>query len=163
MDRVSPADQVTADQTYPDTTQPMLAPDQPDQTDAQPESQIDCETEAVIQQYFETFNTGNFAAIAGLFAPEGALYPPFESAVVGPDAIAAYLNQEAQGMTIEARQCVQNLTETGEIEVQVAGKVQTPLFGVNVRWLFELNDRLEILSVRIKLLAALEDLLKLKQ
>ncbi|WP_088892506.1 YybH family protein [Leptolyngbya ohadii] len=127
------------------------------------ESRIDPEVEAIITKYFETFNAGDFAETAALFAEEGAMFPPFESAVVGPEAIAAYLRQEAQGMKIEVRQCVQETLETGITEVKVAGKVQTPLFGVNVTWMFGLNDRLELLAVRIKLLAALEDLLKLKQ
>jgi hypothetical protein len=184
MDRVSSADQSTADPTADPTRILEAMPEGTDQavqtvpnqavpnqaitnqTDAQLESRIDPEVEAVIQRYFETFNAGNFPATAALFATEGAMHPPFESAVVGQDAIAAYLDREAKGMQIEARQLVQGfvqeLAETDETAVNVAGKVQTPLFGVNVRWTFSLNDRLEILSVRIKLLAALEDLLKLK-
>lgn len=137
------------------------------------ESRIEPEIEAIIHRYFETFNAGDFAATAALFADDGAMFPPFESPVVGAEAIANYLKREAQGMKIEVRQCVQETLETGITEVKVAGKVQTPLFGVNVSWMFGLNgcsavptsggNRLEILAVRIKLLAALEDLLKLKQ
>lgn len=163
MDSVSPADQATAAQTHAEVSGATPISDHPDQLDIQAESQINPETEAVIQQYFAAFNAADFAATAKLFAPEGVLYPPFESAVVGQAAIEAYLVREAQGMTIELRQCVEAQTETDAIEVQVAGKVQMPLFAVNVRWTFALNHNLEILSVRIKLLAALEDLLRMKQ
>jgi hypothetical protein len=46
--------------------------------------------ETPVLRYFETFNSGNFAATAALFTSQGALYPPFESAIVGRDAIASY-------------------------------------------------------------------------
>lgn len=155
-------DRLTANPSDPLAAEPATPP-----AETLLESRVDPDVEAVIDRYFETFNAGNFEATAALFAPEGALCPPFETAVVGQKAIAAYLKQEAEGMQIELRQCVQETatsdqTATDETAVKVAGKVQTPLFGVNVTWAFRLNNSREIISVRIKLLAALEDLLKLK-
>ena len=120
-------------------------------------------TEPSVVQYFETFNADNFDATANLFAVDGALHAPFESPIVGREAIAAYLEKEAKGMCLEPLQAVSQVLETGETEVKVSGKVQTPLFGVNVTWTFLLNERSEIVMAGIKLLAALEDLLKLKQ
>lgn len=120
-------------------------------------------TEPSIVQYFETFNADHFEATANLFAVDGALHAPFESPIVGREAIAAYLEKEAKGMRLEPLQSVSQVLETGETEVKVSGKVQTPLFGVNVTWTFVLNERSEIVMAGIKLLAALEDLLKLKQ
>lgn len=57
-------------------------------------------TEPTIISYFETLNVGNFEACAALFAADGVMYPPFEEGLVGPEAIATYLHQEAQGMKL---------------------------------------------------------------
>lgn len=110
--------------------------------------------EAVILKYFETFNGGDFDATAALFASDGAMLPPFESPVVGPDAIVAYLRQEAQGMQLYPREGIDEISEDGYVRYQVAGKVQTPFFGVNVSWIFVLNCDREIFSATIKLLAS---------
>jgi len=50
---------------------------------------------------------------------------PFESGIVGPDAIAAYLQQEAQGMKLEPRQGIAQSLDNKQIQAQVTGKVQT--------------------------------------
>lgn len=120
-------------------------------------------TEATILRYFETFNAGDFNATAALFAPEGELHPPFESAIVGTEAIASYLNVEAQGMTLNPRQGIARELDDRTAEIQVAGSAQTPLFGVNIAWNFLLNPQQEILAVRIKLLASPQELLNLRQ
>ena len=61
-------------------------------------------TEPTILRYFETLNAGDFEAGAALFAPDGVMYPPFESGITGSGAIANYLQQEAQGPD-HARSC----------------------------------------------------------
>jgi hypothetical protein len=128
---------------------------------------IDDLAEATIQTYFETLNAGDFQATANLFADEGQLLPPFESVIVGPEAILAYLEAEAQGM----RALPQEMQESDSSDldcidstsINVLGKVQTSLFTVNVKWRFQLNAQAEILSVEVKLLASLQDLLRLKR
>lgn len=120
-------------------------------------------TEPTILRYFDTLNSGDFRATAQLFAATGQLYPPFEEAIVGPEAIATYLETEARGMKLVPREGISQVVEQGMTEVKVTGKVQTPLFGVNVSWYFLLNEQGEILSVGVKLLAALEELLHLKR
>ena len=119
-------------------------------------------TEPTLLHYFETLNAGEFEACAALFAADGVMYAPFESGIIGPEAIAAYLQQEAQGMKLEPRQGVDKSLENDCIEVQVTGKVQTPLFGVNVSWFFILNQQREIASTRIKLLASPQELLNMR-
>lgn len=116
-----------------------------------------------VADYFETFNQGDFQATAGLFAPSGQLLPPFESALVGPAAIADYLEQEAKGMRALPQQAAQETLDTGDTQIIVTGQVQTPLFTVNVRWTFVLDPEAQLLTVRIKLLAGLRDLLHLKR
>ncbi len=127
---------------------------------------LDGLTQPTIRAYFEALNAGNFQATANLFAPEGQLLPPFESPIVGRDAIFAYLETEARGMTAMPQAEAQEIREpasSDEIGIDVVGKVQTALFIVNVRWQFLLNFQSEILSVKIKLLASLQDLLNLKR
>lgn len=118
---------------------------------------------ATVEQYFALLNAGRFDGAAALFAPEGILYPPFDAGIVGPGAIADYLKAEAKGMQLQPRRVICESLPTGEMQFQVNGKVQTPLFGVNVAWYFVVNSRNEILSVGVKLLAALEELLHLKR
>lgn len=118
---------------------------------------------SVLTQYFATINSGDFAATAGLFADDGALYPPFDREVVGHMAIATYLATEAQAMRLVPLQTTIEPGEQEQLHGTVTGTVQTNLFSVNVAWDFRLALDLKIQSVKIKLLAALPDLLHLKQ
>lgn len=120
-------------------------------------------TEPTILRYFETLNAEDFEACAALFAADGVMYPPFETGIVGSLAIANYLHQEAQGMKLEPREGISKSIENDCLEVQVAGKVQTSLFGVNVSWLFVLNQQREIFSTKIKLLASPQELLNIRR
>ncbi|MEC4895966.1 MAG: nuclear transport factor 2 family protein [Oscillatoria sp. PMC 1051.18] len=120
-------------------------------------------TEPVILDYFETLNAGDFEGTAALFAPDGVMYPPFESAIAAAD-LADYLEAEAVGMTLYPQQGIlKNLAEDRQIEVRVTGKVDTPYFSVNVAWSFVLNSEREILAVEIKLLASPQELLNLRR
>ncbi len=125
-----------------------------------------------VQRYFETANAGEFEKTSALFADDGKLVPPFEQPIIGRDAIAQYLGTEAKGMTftpIKYEQCEALDPAMSEADVSVSlqhclvrGKVKTALFVVNVAWEFSLNKAQEISSVKIKLLAKLNELLKLK-
>lgn len=120
-------------------------------------------TEPVVLRYFETLNAGEFESTAALFDSEGSLKPPFESPLVGPAAIATYLQQEAKGIKLLPRQGMIENLESDQRQVQVSGKVQTSLFTVNVAWTFILNNLDQIVSARIKLLASPKELLNLRQ
>ena len=48
-------------------------------------------------------------------------------------------------------------------EIYIQGQVQTSLFKVNVAWKFILNSAKEIVSVKVKLLASLAELVKLRR
>lgn len=134
-------------------------------TESVPVSQsfIEGITESTIIRYFETLNTEDFEACAALFAVDGVMYPPFEQGIVGPEAIATYLHQEAQGMKLEPRQGVTQPGENDCLEVQVTGKVQTSWCGVNVTWFFLLNQQHEIAKAKIKLLASPQELLNMQR
>jgi hypothetical protein len=124
---------------------------------------IDGITEPTIFRYFETLNAGDFEATSTLFAAEGVLQPPFEAAIVGPEAIVTYLQAEASGMQLQPREAVATPLDDGCTEFQVSGKVKTALFSVNVSWLFVLSPQQEILLAKIKLLASPKELLNLKR
>lgn len=123
---------------------------------------IDEVNEASVLNYFETFNQGEFEVTSALFATDGVLQPPFEKGIVGRAAIAAYLQKEAKGFLAFPQQCVTQNLENGCTEYLVTGKVQTPLFTVNVSWQFVLSPWKEIFFARIKLLASLPELLKFR-
>lgn len=120
-------------------------------------------TEATILEYFATLNAGEFLATAALFAENGVMYPPFESGIVGPDAIANYLQQEAQDIKADPHQGIVEPLDNQHIQVQVTGKAQTSWCSVNVLWIFILNQHKEILDTQIKLLASPQELLALRR
>ena len=111
------------------------------------------------------------SATAQLFAVDGQLLPPFESAIVGREAITAYLNTEANGLkaypqTLKTEVLSAHETGLQVIGLQVIGQVQTALFTINVSWQFVVTptaEAAEIVRLKIKLLAPLKDLLHLKR
>ncbi|MBE9062169.1 nuclear transport factor 2 family protein [cf. Phormidesmis sp. LEGE 11477] len=140
-----------------------------------------------VQQYFETANAGDYEQTSALFAEDGQLVPPFEQPIVGRDAIAHYLTAEAIGMDFtplkyeavgseegpeeDSEESASDLSTTSQPcsakhspaqHWLVRGKVKTPLFVVNVAWEFDLNEAQEISSVKVKLLAKLNELLRLR-
>ena len=120
-------------------------------------------TELTVLRYFETMNAGDFDATATLFTTDGTLKAPFESPLVGQDAIAAYLHQEAQSMKLEPREGITETIENEQTQVQVSGTVQTSWCGVNVSWMFVLNQQHEIAAATIKLLASPQELLNMQK
>lgn len=126
------------------------------------EFQIKGITEPSILRYFATLNAGEFTATAALFAEDGIMYAPFESGIVGPEAIATYLQQEAQNMKADPHQGITETSDNQHIQVQVTGKAQTSWCGVNVMWYFVLNRTGQILEITIKLLASPQELLSLR-
>jgi hypothetical protein len=121
---------------------------------------IDGIKESTIESYFSRLNDGKFIATADLFAECGCLKPPFENPIEGRDSIAQYLATEARGMRFCPESGSLLLRDDNLAQYHVQGKVQTNYFTVNVSWLIQLNPDNEILLVEVKLLAALEELLK---
>ncbi|MTJ52808.1 nuclear transport factor 2 family protein [Anabaena sp. UHCC 0253] len=124
--------------------------------------QIKGVTEPNIVNYFTTLNAGEFTKTAALFAEDGVMNPPFESAIVGVDAIATYLEKEAQDIKAYPQQGISENLSDYQIQIQVTGKVETSWCGVNVLWLFILNQNKQIVDARIKLLASPQNLLSLR-
>jgi hypothetical protein len=122
--------------------------------------QIDGVAEPIVEAYFIRLNSGEVTATAELFAERGCLKPPFEEPIEGRDAIAKYLATEARGMRFCPESGSLLLRDNNLVQYHIQGKVQTNYFTVNVSWLIQLNLEREILLVEVKLLAALEELLK---
>jgi len=117
----------------------------------------------LITRYFDTLNQQQFDQTASLFATDGVLLPPFDEAMVGPKAIANYLKAEAKGLQLFPQHYSTETCGKDKYKCRVGGKVQTPIFTVNVCWDFQLNSSLQIESVKVNLLASMEELLKLKK
>ena len=88
--------------------------------------------------------------------------PQIFADLVGQEAIAAYLHQEAQDMILAPTQGIIE-PQDDAFKVQVAGKVQTSWCGVNVSWIFLLNQQREILAATVKLLASPQELLNMQR
>jgi Nuclear transport factor 2 (NTF2) domain len=131
--------------------------------DAVTELKIEGLDEPTVLIYFETLNAGNFEATADLFADSGIMHPPFESDISGRDAIINYLNQEAKGIRAYPRQGIVEALSDGQSQVQVSGKAETSWCGVNVSWIFILNEDKQIVYTRVKLLASPQELLNLQR
>ena len=115
--------------------------------------------EFTIQSYFSTLNQGQFDSTAALFSEQGQLVPPFDSPVVGQQAIAEYLKQEAVDMKFQPRSATSQVLPGGKTDVKVRGQVSTSLFKVNVVWNFLLSDQGQINLVKVNLIASMQELL----
>ena len=123
----------------------------------------------IINSYFSHLNDRNFEEVASLFSPQGYLYPPFEKGICGRAAIHQYLEIEATGIqafpksiNVQSNPADYIFNEDSRISYQVAGYVKTSFFTVNVGWSIQLNSEQEIVSVEVKLLADLQELLGLE-
>ncbi|MGB3300523.1 MAG: nuclear transport factor 2 family protein [Phormidesmis sp.] len=118
-----------------------------------------------IQSYFDALNQKDFFQAAALFSQQGQLIPPFEKPIEGREAIAHYLATEASEMTLmPISYKPQNGPENADLQsFKVEGKVKHTLFVVNVAWQFDITTNNKIESVQIKLLASLQELLKVKR
>jgi hypothetical protein len=114
-------------------------------------------------QYFENFNSGNYDAVASLFDAEGVLRPPFEEGILGPEAIRSYLATEAKGMKATPLEAETMDLEDGCCRIVVKGRVKALVFLVNLQWTFTLNSADKIQDAHIKLLASLQELMKINQ
>ena len=124
---------------------------------------IDGIEEPTITAYFRTLNQENFTATADLFTTSGCLNPPFEGSIEGRAAIATYLKTEARGMILCPKSGVMLIRGNEVTQYHIQGQVKTNYFTINVAWLFQLNLERDILLVEVKLLAALDELLKFKK
>ncbi|MEC4819758.1 MAG: orange carotenoid protein N-terminal domain-containing protein [Scytonema sp. PMC 1069.18] len=124
-------------------------------------------TEPAVLNYIQAMNSDNFDAAVALFTADGALQPPFQKPIVGPEAITRYMREEAQGLNIMPQQGICEVQPDGSKQIKITGVVQTPWFGVNVgmniAWRFLINPEGKIFFVAIDMLASPQELLSLSR
>jgi hypothetical protein len=118
-----------------------------------------------ILAYMNNLNANDFDALIELFAPDGALQPPFRRPIVGKEGILRFFREECQNLKLMPERGVSEPAEDGFTQIKVTGKVQTPWFGagvgMNIAWRFLLNPQGKIFFVAIDLLASPKELLNL--
>lgn len=128
---------------------------------------IDGVTEPAVLGYIEAMNTDNFEAAVALFTADGALQPPFQKPIVGREAIAKYMREEAQGLNMMPQMGICDVQPDGSKQLKVTGVVQTPWFGVtvgmNISWRFLINPEGKIFFVAIDMLASPQELMNLRR
>lgn len=117
----------------------------------------------VVMGYFQSLNAGDCQQTAQYFAAYGELHPPLKEGIVGTEAIQAYLEAEAQGLTCFPEHATVQTAGDGCQLMQVQGHVKTPYFSVPVTWTFNLNSQSQIERAEIRLLASPQQLLELQQ
>ena len=120
---------------------------------------------STVLSYMNNLNANDFDTLIKLFAPDGALQPPFRKPIVGKDAILRFFREECQNLKLMPERGVSEPAEDGYTQIKVTGKVQTPWFGaavgMNVAWRFLLDPQGKIFFVAIDLLASPKELLNL--
>lgn len=147
---------------YTRVAEPIVAPkDQAQRTSVK----IEGINSPTVQKYMDNMNANDFEALIELFAPDGALQPPFQRPIVGREAVMRFFREECQNLKLMPERGVSEPAEDGYTQIKVTGKVQTPWFGaavgMNMAWRFLLNSRGEIFFVAIDLLASPKELLNL--
>jgi Orange carotenoid protein, N-terminal/Nuclear transport factor 2 (NTF2) domain len=122
-------------------------------------------TNPTVLAYMDNLNANDFTALIELFAPDGALQPPFQRPITGKEAILRFFQEDCQNLKLIPERGVTEQTEDGFTQIKVTGKVQTPWFGagvgMNIAWRFLLNPEGKIFFVAIDLLASPKELLNL--
>ena len=128
---------------------------------------IDGITEPAVLGYIEAMNADKFDAAIALFTTDGALQPPFQKPIVGREAIAKYMREEAQGLNMMPQQGICEVQPDGSKQLKITGIVQTPWFGVtvgmNISWRFLINPEGKIFFVAIDMLASPQELMNLRR
>ena len=128
---------------------------------------IDGITEPAVLGYIEAMNADKFDDAIALFTTDGALQPPFQKPIIGREAIAKYMREEAQGLNMMPQQGICEVQPDGSKQLKVTGVVQTPWFGVtvgmNISWRFLINPDGKIFFVAIDMLASPQELMNLRR
>ncbi|NDJ17319.1 orange carotenoid-binding protein [Myxacorys almedinensis] len=142
--------------------EPVVAP-----TELSQRTQVTIEgiNNATVLNYMNNLNANDFGTLITLFAPDGALQPPFQRPIVGKEAVLRFFQEECQNLKLIPERGISEPTDDGYTQVKVTGKVQTPWFGaavgMNMAWRFLINPEGKIFFVAIDLLASPKELLNL--
>lgn len=122
-------------------------------------------TNTAVLSYIDNMNANDFDAAVGLFAPNGALQPPFQKPIIGREAVLNYMREECQELKLMPERGTIESMDEGYTSIKLTGKVQTPWFGssvgMNIAWRFLLDPQDNIFFVAVDLLASPKELLNL--
>ncbi|AFZ47859.1 Orange carotenoid-binding protein [Cyanobacterium stanieri PCC 7202] len=122
-------------------------------------------TNRTVLDYMDNLNANDFDTLIELFAPDGALQPPFKRPIVGKENVLRFFKEECQNLKLLPDRGITEPADDGYTQIKVTGKVQTPWFGgnvgMNIAWRFLLNPDGKIFFVAIDLLASPKELLNL--
>ena len=128
-------------------------------------TKIDGITNTAVLSYIDDMNANDFEAAVNLFAPNGALQPPFQKPIIGRKAILTYMQEECQGLKLMPKRGTVESIDEGYTSIKLTGKVQTSWFGssvgMNIAWRFLLDPQDNIFFVAVDLLASPKELLNL--
>ena len=148
--------------SYTRVSEPVVPPKEMSQRSA---VKIEGVSNPTVVAYMNNLNANDFEALIALFAPDGALQPPFQRPIVGKDNVLRFFREECQNLKLIPERGVEEPAEEGFTQIKVTGKVQTPWFGggvgMNVAWRFLLNPENKVFFVAIDLLASPKELLNL--
>lgn len=132
---------------------------------ARTQASIEGVTNTAVLSYINNMNANDFEAAVNLFAPNGALQPPFQKPIISREAILTYMREECQGLKLMPKKGTIESMEEGYTSIKLTGKVQTPWFGssvgMNIAWRFLLDPQDQIFFVAVDLLASPKELLNL--
>jgi hypothetical protein len=118
-----------------------------------------------VLSYMDNLNANDFDALIELFAPDGALQPPFQKPIIGKEAVLRFFKEDCQNLKLLPERGIVEPTEDSYTQIKVTGKVQTPWFGagvgMNMAWRFLLTPDNQIFFVAIDLLASPKELINL--
>jgi hypothetical protein len=122
---------------------------------------------ATVINYMNNLNANDFDALIELFAPDGALQPPFQRPIVGKEAVLRFFREDCQNLKLMPERGISEPADDGYSQIKVTGKVQTPWFGagagMNMAWRFLIGPDSKIFFVAIDLLASPKELLNLSR
>jgi hypothetical protein len=148
--------------SYTRVSEPVVPPKEMSQRTA---VKIEGVSNPTVVAYMNNLNANDFDALIALFAPDGALQPPFQRPIVGKEKVLRFFREECQNLKLIPERGVEEPAEEGYTQIKVTGKVQTPWFGggvgMNVAWRFLLNPENQVFFVAIDLLASPKELLNL--
>ncbi|NJR49996.1 MAG: Red carotenoid-binding protein [Leptolyngbyaceae cyanobacterium CSU_1_3] len=148
--------------SYTRISEPVVAPKEMSQR-----SQVTIEgiDNPAVSSYMNNMNANDFDELIKLFAPDGALQPPFQRPIVGKDAVYRFFCEECQNLNLLPERGISEPADDGYTQIKVTGKVQTPWFGaevgMNMAWRFLISPENKIFFVAIDLLASPKELLNL--
>jgi hypothetical protein len=137
--------------TYTPVAEPIVVPKVAAQRTQVAIEGVDNQT---VLAYINNMNANDFDVVIELFAPTGALQPPFQKPIVGKEDVLRYLREECQNLKLMPERGVVESVDDGFTQIKVTGKVQTPWFGAA-------DAQGKIFFVAIDLLASPKELLNL--